>query len=105
VTARQFAARLESLNWSQALTAEYLVRDVRTIGRWVHGERPVPKIVAAAIGDASRCEHFERWLVESGRASGDVARRTVAERLAETLVAADIELAAEVGRKLKDFLA
>ena len=62
MTADEFAQVIAELRWTQALVAFYLIRDPRTIRRWLAGETKVPRVVSDAMENRARVLAFSTWL-------------------------------------------
>ena len=62
MTAEQLVEILDAAEWSQVQLADYLVRHPRTVRRWLHGEVPIPEVVARAVRNTPRLVAFDLWL-------------------------------------------
>ena len=62
MTADEFGQIITELRWTQALVGFYLIRDPRTIRRWLSGEHKVPKVVSDQMLNGGRLLAFTTWL-------------------------------------------
>lgn len=62
MNATEFREILEASEWTQVELADYLVRHPRTVRRWLHGDVPIPDVVAHAVRNTPRLVAFDVWL-------------------------------------------
>lgn len=70
MNAEELVEILDAAEWSQVQLADYLVRHPRTVRRWLHGDTPIPEIIANAVRNTPRLVAFDLWL-QTVRGRGD----------------------------------
>ena len=62
MTPEELELIVSELGWTWTLTADYLIRDPRTVRRWRDSVHPIPAVAANAMRSRPRALAFELWI-------------------------------------------